>query len=101
MPIKLLSTFRLKRDATYDTRYAAMVKAFEGAGSNFWTEPTSFWAFDTAHTIDAVAAHIKKTINPAIDLVVFRQIGSTDTRYIGTPENASAFLSHFPDAKKV
>src|SRR5690349_14310250 len=45
MPIQLWSTFRLKRDATYDQRYAAMVKAFDEVGSNFWTEPTSFYAF--------------------------------------------------------
>lgn len=101
MPIKLWSTFRLKRDATYDTRYAAMVKAFNEAGTNFWEETTSFVAFDTTHTIDQVAAHVKAAINPQTDLLVFRQVVGLETRYVGVLEKPTAFFSHFPGAKKV
>lgn len=101
MAVKLWATFRLKKNQTYDTRYAAMVKAFEGAGSNFWAEPTSFYVFDTEYSIDVVAAHIKKSIDPTVDLVVFRQVAVNDVRYIGVLENPATFKAHFPDAKKV
>lgn len=100
MTLKLWSTFRISPDTNYNSRYAAMVKAFEEVGTNFWTEQTSFFAFDTKYTIDAVALHVKKAIDASVDLIIIRQIDSANMRYIGVLEKPTEFFSHFPDAKK-
>lgn len=94
-------TFRLRDDLTYPRRYAAFMQAVNECGSDYWREPTSFVAFSSKYEIDPIGAHLKPTINPATDIFVVRQIGSTDTRYAGTPDNPREFNLHFPDAKKL
>lgn len=101
MTIKLWSTYRLKRDATYDQRYEALVKAFNAIGEYLWTEPTSFCAFETEFTIDQAALRVKAAVNEYTDLVLIREVGVKDARYIGTPEYPVTFASYFPEAKKV
>ncbi len=99
--VRYWATFRLKKDATYNDRYNALVKAFEDAGSLFWAEPTSFVAFDSEHSIDAIAAHLKRALNPQVDILLLYITETASARYVGTPENTQAFFHHFPMAKKV
>lgn len=98
---KYWATFRIKSNAGWSQRYDALMKAFTEAGQNFWTEPTSFLAFDSQHDIDLIAQHLKKAIDPRVDLVFIRKIGVIDARYIGTPEDLRTMLHHFPEAKNV
>lgn len=95
------ATFRLKRDAAYDTRYRALMKAFVDVGSVFWEEPTSFIAFDSRYGIDDIAGHLKKALNTQTDLLVVTVSETTTSRYVGMPDDIPNFFHHFPLAKKV
>ncbi|MBW6528717.1 hypothetical protein KZ813_17890 [Sphingomonas sp. RHCKR7] len=92
-------TFRLTDDASYKQRYDDLVDALNEVGSAFWDEPTSFVAIETDMGIGALASLLKSTINPGTDILVIREIGRDNTRYIGEPKNG--FLYFFPNAKKV
>ena len=94
-------TFRLKQNATWNARYSALIAALNRIGSNFWNEPTSFVAFDSVHLIDAVANRLKTAIDPTTDILLLVLSDTEKCRYIGTPENLSAFKHQFPFAKKV
>lgn len=71
-------TFRIHQNQSYDTRYAALVKAVEEhLASKCWAEPTSFWVFDSDSTAAGIAASCKAAIDPKVDQVV---IGSPMTK---------------------
>tara|TARA_R110000787_G_scaffold281584_1_gene392996 strand:- start:1029 stop:1331 length:303 start_codon:yes stop_codon:yes gene_type:complete len=98
---KYWATFRLTSNASYSTRYNALIQAFKEAGSNFWSEPTSFLAFDSKYDIDDIAQHLKKAIDVRTDVVLIREINVIDSRYVGVPGDLASLLHHFPEAKKV
>jgi len=71
-------TFRIHQNLTYDTRYAALVKAVEEhLATKCWSEPTSFWLFDSNSSAAEIAASCKAVIDPKVDQVV---IGSPMTK---------------------
>lgn len=101
MPNKFWTTFRLKQDATYSTRYDELTATLRRIGNYLWVEPTSFCAFETDLDIDDVALQLSGAVNENTDLVLIREVGVKDARYIGTPEYPATFASYFPEAKKV
>lgn len=93
-------SFRVKDDANYARRYAALAKAIEEcATGGSWSADTSFVCIRSKYSIDAVGQHLRKALNQTTDHLVIRQIDVKETRYINQP--GEAFFAFFPVAKKL
>lgn len=93
-------TFRIHQNQTYDARYKALVTAVEDhLASRCWSEPTSFWVFDSDSSAAAIAASCKSAIDIKTDQVV---IGSPMTKImivLGKVEDMKALQSIVEFAK--
>lgn len=82
-------TFRLAHrsvgNRTYEQRYEALQATIRrhAYALDIWDEPTSFFAFTSAHAIDAVAMACKLAIAPSADMFLIREIDRQEARVCG------------------
>jgi hypothetical protein len=94
-------TFRIHETGNADARRDALYEAIKTLTSEWWVEPTSFIAFDSASNIDAVAAKAKSAINPNIDLVFIGMTDYKSARLVGDSDDFRTVLKLFPFVKRV
>lgn len=102
MALIYLVTFRLKQNRTYQDRYDKLVSAIAdvAAGYKTWEEPTSCVVLGSKYEIDPVAEHLKKAIDPNVDVILILKTDYKDARVVGTVEDDDIFAL-IPYAKKM
>jgi hypothetical protein len=93
-------TFRIHDDATYETRRDKLYAAINDVSTTWWLEPTSFIAFASSLTADAIAGKIKAAFNPATDLALLGMPGFKTARLIGKSDDNDIY-DLIPFLKKV
>lgn len=91
-------TFRLEQDATYNDRWKRLVDAIDGISTRWWVEPTSFFLFESGHSIDQVAAVAKAAINVNKDVVLVGMVDYKGARVVGKA-NSRAVFDLMPEAR--
>ena len=76
---------------SYEQRYKALTTAVKDLGNSRWEEPTSFYALESEHAIEPIAAHLKKAINTTHDLVLIRKLDTQDALVVGTVSDFTIF----------
>lgn len=80
-------TFRIEQRTvngrSYAERYEALQQAVLGSATRYWQEPTSFIAFETSASIDAVSTVCKASIAPSHDLFLVREMDKQNARICG------------------
>jgi hypothetical protein len=84
-------TFRIADDQQYAQRYDNLVEAVRTIASEWWTESTSFLLFESALSIDDVAAKVKDAINPAKDLALIGMPDYKSARAVGAVKDGDLF----------
>lgn len=94
-------TFRVGDIGDYNARYDALQKAVSNLkdGAKWWVEPTSFFVFNSKHSIDEVAAAVKKALNTLDDMALIGMPEFKDARVVGTLEDDDLFF-FMPFTKK-
>jgi hypothetical protein len=97
-------TFRLHEErvsgSSYEQRYQALYKAIETAATKWWTEPTSFVAFESSQNIGSIAKACKQAIAPSHDVVLLRAMDTQSAILIGEADDPDIFKL-IPYLKKV
>lgn len=93
------TTFRIHNDASYRTRYDALVEAIRVISKKWWVDPTSFLLFESDKSIDGVAAAVKEAINSATDMALIGMPDFKDARAVGHTHDQDLFAL-MPFAKK-
>jgi hypothetical protein len=76
---------------SWGDRYNALRDSINGASTKWWIEPTSFYAFESQHSIETLAAHFKKAIAPSEDMFLMRKIDTKDAVICGKVEDQDTF----------
>jgi len=80
-------TFRLSARSvnyiTYDDRRQALLAAVERHSTDRWEEPTSFLAFRSGSTIEAISKACKLAIAPSWDMFLIREMDRQNARIGG------------------
>ena len=84
-------SFRLKENSTYSDRYDALVETIRVNSMRWWPETSSFFVFETVATIDELAMHVKKQIDPGTDLVLIGMPVFKSARLIGKNDDQDIF----------
>lgn len=84
-------SFRIADDATYEDRYNALVASVNTASTKWWVETTAFLVFSSEMSIDDLSARIKRTINPAKDIVLIGMPDFKSARIIGAYQDPDIF----------
>lgn len=92
-------TFRIAQVGNYDERYQSLHEAvMELAGPKWWTEPTSFYAFNSALDIDGVASVVKEQIDARYDVALIGRIGFKAYRLVGGNDDDA--FEFFPELQR-
>jgi hypothetical protein len=91
MPNTYWLTFRIHDDASYEQRRDRLYEAIRTIASKWWVEPTSFIAFASTQSADAIAARIKSAFNPKTDLALLGMSDYKAARLIGNSEDSDIF----------
>jgi hypothetical protein len=75
----------------WSARYQALMDTIDQNSTKWWTEPTSFVAFESASAIDALAREFKAAIAPSHDLFLMREIDTKSARICGLNNNATIY----------
>ena len=94
-------SFRIKNDAGYADAYDSLVKAVGEVAdqTNWWSETTSFYIFQSENSTDQIANHLKQSIRPDRDLIVLGLPNYKGGRVIGKCDDQDIF-DLFPGMKK-
>lgn len=84
-------TFRLEENASYSHRLSALEEAIKSLATKWWLEPTSFYVFESASDMDAVARTVKGEIDPSVDLVLIGMPYVKSARLIGASHDGDIF----------
>jgi len=88
-------TFRIAEKTinqrSYEERYEALQAAILGPAGTYWSEPTSFVAFDSPQSIDQISSACKAAIAPSVDLFLIRQMDSRVARICGANADKDIF----------
>jgi len=84
-------TFRFKEDAGRADRQHRLLETVRLRSSRWWTESASFLLFESAATINHVAAAIRGAIDPRRDLALLGMPHVREARIIGSVRNDDLF----------
>lgn len=88
-------TFRIHDETTakgtYDERYDALVAAIKKNATLWWGETTSFMAFQSAGSLEALTAAFKRAIDPDKDLFLMRKMDTKDAIICGRSDDADIY----------
>ena len=97
-------TFRLENATiggkTYEARYQALVDTLQKLTTRWWVKPTSFFAFESASSIENIAVACKRAIAPSHDLFLVREMDTKNALICGNNDDADIFAL-MPYLKKV
>jgi hypothetical protein len=93
-------TFRIHDDATSDHRRDKLYETINNLSSKWWIEPTSFVAFSSEQSADTIAAKVKASFNPAIDMALLGMTDFKTARLIGKSDDRDIY-ELIPFLKKV
>jgi hypothetical protein len=80
-------TFRLEDDK----RYGLLLDVVDRVSESWWTEPSSFFLFDSGGDIDSIARRVSSVVDTAKDTVLIGMIDSRTARVIGTVTDKTLF----------
>lgn len=90
-------TFRLENNASYDTRYQALIDAVQlHHHGDWWFEPTSFWLIASNSSRAAIAASMAKAVSKTTDLVLLGSMEYTGATLIGKATELAALKRLVP-----
>jgi hypothetical protein len=88
-------TFRIHYETiggrSYEKRYDSLVAEIRGSATTYWEEPTSFFALESSHDIDSLAAAFKQQIAPSHDMFLMRDMDHKDARICGAVHDQNIF----------
>ena len=88
-------TFRIAEDRvgsrTYEDRYKALQDAIHQRATQWWAEPTSFYAFTSLASIDTLAAEFKRAIAPSHDVFLIRVMDTKSAIICGKNSDKDVF----------
>jgi hypothetical protein len=88
-------TFRIHEASiggrTYERRYEDLNEAVRTSCSKWWKTPTSFIAFESASTIDALAKKFAGAIAPSQDLFLIRMMDTQSAAICGKNDDTDIF----------
>jgi len=84
-------TFRLENDPQYAQRYDSLVETVRDMAQRWWIESTSFLLFETALSIDEVAAKVKSALDTAKDLALIGMPDYKSARVVGASQDGDLF----------
>ena len=84
-------SFRLKDDQTYDRRYEALSQAIRFRTDKWWIEPSAFFLFRSASTIDQLAQAVRDAIDPSKDLAIIGMSNIKACRIVGDNQDTDVF----------
>lgn len=97
-------SFRIHEDTvggnTYSQRYNALVDAVILLRTKYWEETTAFIVFESASSIDTIAAKCNAVIAKSHDLVLIRALDIKDARICGLNTDTDIY-GLMPYLKKV
>lgn len=80
-------TFRIREDAEFDRRYARLRNSIGMIAGRWWTEPRSFFLFESEVDIDKVAGRVDGAIDPTTDVALIGMADREMARGVGFVEN--------------
>lgn len=88
-------TFRIENRVvggrTYDERRQALYDAIQQRTTKWWLKPTSFIAFESSHSLGAIAAASKLAIAPSHDLFLMREMDTQNAIICGSNDDGDIY----------
>ena len=76
---------------TYDDRRSALYEAVRVRSSQWWLKPTSYVAFESDHSLDALAEACKLAISPDHDLFLMREMDAKGAIICGNNDDRDIY----------
>lgn len=93
-------SFRIADDRTYRQRYEALVAAIQTHSTKWWLDTSSFFVFESVHSIDTIASAVKEAIDEDTDVILIGMTDFKSARLIGANQDKDIF-DLIPFVKKV
>lgn len=90
----------VKDNVDRETRYRDLTEEIRTNCSKWWTEPTSFIAFESSQSIETLMAKFKAKISPSHDLILMREMDTKSALITGQVQDQDIF-ELMPYLKKV
>lgn len=88
-------TFRVENQSvggrSYDVRRQSLYDTIRQRTSRWWLKPTSFIAFESSHSIDALAAACQQAIAPSHDLFLIREMDTKSAIICGNNDDRDIY----------
>jgi hypothetical protein len=87
----IMTSFRVENIGDHHDRRANLEAEVVHGSTMHWKETTSFLIVEVEDTISNLANRAKQWIDPNVDVVLFRTLGTNDARVIGAVEDQDLF----------